>query len=289
MKSAVSLLIVTLAAGALIADPAPAPDRWSRDPVDVRIEFLSPDCTGRLDADKMKVVTVVVVGSELLDVAAIDPESVDLAGLTPLRSYRRDLLIDSDADRKGFELESCLRSGADGNMDLVFEFDAREVMAYLGVFEGGYGALSLTGKFYGGTFFEGWDGLVVTKQKPPAHREVDCLRGLANVAYEGEQVRGFVFRCHEANCGGPPCKRFHSRQGGTLRVWCDCQAGLGEPIECHMVGIRSGKNVSVACEGICDAGNECTREKLTQGPRRGPRQFHVDRETCECLPIGLPP
>ena len=79
----------------------------------------------KLNVKKNGVLPVVVFGSADLDVRRIDPASVRLEGVAPIRSNMKDIAAPGDPDE---DIKSC----PDGFKDLRLKFRAQEIVAALG-------------------------------------------------------------------------------------------------------------------------------------------------------------
>lgn len=143
-------------------------------------------------------VRVAILGSEELDVSTIDPNSIQLEGVSPkshwksddVLSWIRDIFVSVPADpaekkhhkhhgkhdkHKGYD-KKCDRERPDGYADLVLLFKARDLIeaieAEIGreVEDGEVFTLTLTGQFLpdaGGGDFSGQDDVVIHKPAPP--------------------------------------------------------------------------------------------------------------------------
>jgi hypothetical protein len=117
----------------------------------VAVDFMPNSCANALNVSARARVTVVVVGSDELDVGRIDVTSVTLEGLEPLRSVYRDRAA---PDR--------CRGLTDGVLDLVLVFDSQAVMNALAareapVHHGAAATVHLQGAMHDGTLFAGED------------------------------------------------------------------------------------------------------------------------------------
>ncbi|MHC4154027.1 MAG: hypothetical protein ACYST6_03740 [Planctomycetota bacterium] len=140
-------------------------------PVDVDIKPTS--CPNPLNLKSRGVLPVAVLGTESFDVTEIDPASIRLAGVAPLRSSLEDVATPV-AD--GGECD-CSDAGSDGLTDLTLKFSTQEIVDAL-VFVLGqkeYGlkntvpdilVLTLTGELQDGTPIEGSDCVVLVGKIP---------------------------------------------------------------------------------------------------------------------------
>jgi hypothetical protein len=132
----------------------------SRVPVDVPVDIKPGSCPNPFNMRSQGDLPVAILGTLDLDVSMIDPASVRLAGVAPLRSGYEDVgtpfmpyVGKADCDLDCHEMES------DGFMDLTFKFDSQEVAAALAD-AAGCVAVGLTGNFwpeYGGGPIAGED------------------------------------------------------------------------------------------------------------------------------------
>ena len=102
-----------------------------------------------------------IAGSETVDVYEIDIDSIQLAGVSPIRSNFEDVatpLVDP------IECE-CSTEGPDGYVDLTLKFEAEAIADALGeVADGDEFILYLTGFLYDGTAIEGSDCIIVRRK-----------------------------------------------------------------------------------------------------------------------------
>jgi hypothetical protein len=134
-------------------------------PVDIKPQ----SCPNPLNVKDKGVIPVAILGTEDFDVAAVDPASVMLAGVSPLRWDWEDVATPFDPwfGREDC-FEDCWEEGPDGYMDLTVKFDAQEVVAALGeVEDGDCLRLHVTAKLkaeYGGWSFVGEDVVWIKKK-----------------------------------------------------------------------------------------------------------------------------
>jgi hypothetical protein len=108
------------------------------------------------------VLPVAVLGSEDFDVFNIDPASIRLEGVAPIRSSYEDVATPVNNDA---EVCECTTEGPDGYLDLTLKFKTQEIIAALGeVNDGDLLELILTGaltEVVDGTPIEGSDCVVI--------------------------------------------------------------------------------------------------------------------------------
>lgn len=96
-----------------------------------------------------------ILGTADFDVADIDPTSLALAGVSPIRFSHEDVAMPMGADAGECE---CNEVGPDGYTDLTLKFYRDDIIAALGeVYDGDMVPLTLSGNLYDGTPIEGSD------------------------------------------------------------------------------------------------------------------------------------
>ena len=132
-------------------------------PVDFDIKPQS--CPNPLNTSKKGVLPVAILGTESFDVNDIDPATLLLEGVAPLRWYLEDV---STPMAPGSEVCECNEDSADGYLDLTMKFKSQEVVAALGpVSDGDVIVLTITGTTYAGEVIEGQDCVAII------HKESD--------------------------------------------------------------------------------------------------------------------
>jgi Secretion system C-terminal sorting domain len=126
----------------------------------VYLDIKPQSCPNPLNTKKKGVLPIAILGTEDFDVTTIDPSSVLLEGISPLRWNLEDVATPSD----GEECE-CTTEGADGFMDLTLKFEAPEIVSALGdVTDRELRSLLLTGNLleeFGATPIEGTDCVII--------------------------------------------------------------------------------------------------------------------------------
>jgi hypothetical protein len=138
----------------LVAPPPPV--------IEVPVDIHPTSCPNPLNVKKKGVVPVAILGTEDFDVTQIDPASVMLEGVAPLRWNLEDVAtpyVEPFSDPAG--CMECTEEGSDGFMDLTLKFDAQEIVAAIGEVEDGQCLLmTLTGNLmeeFNGTEIIGQD------------------------------------------------------------------------------------------------------------------------------------
>ncbi len=137
-------------------------------PVDIKPE----SCPNPLNVKDKGTLSVAIVGTEDFDVTQVDPASVTLEGVSPLRWSVEDSAIPYEPYLGKQDAYDCLEyypdeHGAfDGVPDLTLKFDAQEVVTALGaVNDGDVLVLELAGNLldeFGGGAFLGEDMVIIT-------------------------------------------------------------------------------------------------------------------------------
>lgn len=126
---------------------------------EVSLDIKPQSCPNPLNVKSKGVLPVVVLGTEAFDVTNIDPESVRLAGVSPIRTGLEDVGAPV-VDQQG--VCDCTTDGSDGFSDFTLKFDIQEIIAVLGeVDDSDVVQLTITGESFDGTPIKGEDCIVV--------------------------------------------------------------------------------------------------------------------------------
>jgi len=117
--------------------------------IEVPVDIHPTSCPNPLNVKNNGVLPVAIVGTEEFDVTTVDPASVRLIGVAPLRSSLEDVVTHFEPFL-GKESEfDCTEEGPDGYLDLTLKFDVQEIVEALGeVNDGDIMVLLLTGNLY---------------------------------------------------------------------------------------------------------------------------------------------
>lgn len=127
--------------------------------VEVAVDIKPQSCPNPLNVKSRGVLPVATLGTEDFDVSTIDPASIRLAGVAPIRSSVEDVSTPVEDSQ---DVCDCATQGADGYTDLTLKFDTQEIVSALGeVADGDVLVLTLTGKSFDGIPIEGKDCIVV--------------------------------------------------------------------------------------------------------------------------------
>ncbi len=123
------------------------------------IDIKPQSCPNRINVKSKGVLPAAVLGTEDFAVTNIDPASIRLEGVAPMRSKVED--VSAPVWDPQYDCE-CATEGEDGFDDLVLKFDNQEIVGTLGdVTDGEVLELTLTGKLTDGTPIQGKDCIVV--------------------------------------------------------------------------------------------------------------------------------
>jgi hypothetical protein len=138
-------------------------------PPAVPVDIKPTSCPNPLNVKDKGVLPVAILGTEGFDVSQIDPATVGLEGVSPLRWAWEDVATPFEPFvGKEDCFADCNEEGPDGHTDLTLKFKAQEVVAALGeVADGDCLVLHLTGNLmdeYGGGAFVGEDVVWILKK-----------------------------------------------------------------------------------------------------------------------------
>jgi streptogramin lyase len=160
-----SVLKVTNADGTCV--PPPLGPLFPTNPIatHVFVDIKPQSCPNPINVGANGALAVAILGTSTFDVTTIDPSSVKLQGVSPLRSALEDVAAPFTGAL--VSATSCTTAGPDGFTDLVLFFDDQAVSAALGpVTNGQVLVLTLTGNLlpkFGGTAIGGQDIVVINK------------------------------------------------------------------------------------------------------------------------------
>ena len=139
--------------------------------VPVAVDIKPQSCPNPLGTKDKGVLPIAILGTGDFDVTMVDPASVELEGVAPLRWALEDVATPYGPLPEEPDAYDCTEAGPDGFLDLSIKFDVQEVVAALGeVNDGDVLVLHLTGNLkeeYGSTPIVGEDVVwIVDKVKP---------------------------------------------------------------------------------------------------------------------------
>ena len=135
--------------------------------IPVAVDVKPTSCPNPVNTQAKGVISVAVLGTHEFDVYQIDPATVRLEGIPPLRWSVEDVGTPYIGDL--VEITDCNELAFDGYYDLVLKFKSQELVAALGpVNDGDVLILNLTGNLkaeFGGTPIEGSDVIWIINKK----------------------------------------------------------------------------------------------------------------------------
>jgi len=152
--SAAVLFILVLGIGKAFAQEVPVP-------VDVK----PGSCPNPINVNSHGVLPVAILGTADFDVTQVDPLTVLLAGVMPVRSALEDVATPFDPFIGKTDALDCNELGEDLFLDLTLKFRTREIMAALGdVMDGDVLVLTLTGLLMDESPIIGEDVVLILKK-----------------------------------------------------------------------------------------------------------------------------
>jgi len=146
--------------------PPPLGPLFPTSAVVVSVDIKPQGCRNPLNVGAEGVLPVAILGTATFDVTMVDPSSVKLQGVSPLRSALED--VSTPFTGALVSATSCTTAGPDGFIDLTLIFNNEAVSAALGtVANGQVLVLTVTGNLlpqFGGTSITGQDVVVVIKK-----------------------------------------------------------------------------------------------------------------------------
>jgi hypothetical protein len=137
--------------------------------LDVAFDIKPGSCRNPVNVKAKGVLPAAILGGEEFDVTQVDPPSLRLEGVAPLRWSLEDVATPYDGTPE--DAFDCTEAGPDGWNDLTLKFDNQEIIAALGDLEDGdVLLLTLSGVLaeeYGGSDIQGQDVVVILKKGKP--------------------------------------------------------------------------------------------------------------------------
>ena len=130
-------------------------------PVDIKPE----SCPNPLNVKSKGVLPVAILGTVDFDVTQVDPATVMLEGVYPIRWDEEDVATPYTPSGEVEYCIDCTTDGPDGFLDLTLKFDVQEVITVLGdVDDEECLTLTLTGNLLDGTPIVGEDVVLILKK-----------------------------------------------------------------------------------------------------------------------------
>ena len=137
-------------------------------PVAVYVDIKPGGCPTPINVGSKGVLPVAVLGTTDFDVTTIDPTSILLAGVLPLRWEMEDVATPYTINVDECNIDDCHELTGDGNLDLTLKFDTQEIYeAIAEVYDRECLILTLTGKLktdYGELPIKGGDVVSILKK-----------------------------------------------------------------------------------------------------------------------------
>jgi len=132
---------------------------------EVSLDIKPTSCPNPVNLKSKGVLPIAILGTEDFDVAEIDPETVLLEGVAPLRWALEDVATPYEPYTGKEDCMDCNEFGPDGYNDLTFKFDKEEIIAALGeVEDGDCIVLAIQGELFDGIAIYGEDVIKVLKK-----------------------------------------------------------------------------------------------------------------------------
>ena len=133
----------------------------------VEVDIKPGSCPNPVNVKSIGVLPVAILGTEDFDVNAIDPASIELAGVGAIRSSYGDVaspVLDANDC-------NCIETGPDGYLDLTLKFKTQEIVSAIGeVNKGDVLTLQLTGVLFDESHIEGTDCVVIVGRFKPFNK-----------------------------------------------------------------------------------------------------------------------
>lgn len=134
-------------------------------PLAVHLDIKPRSCRNPLNVKSKGVLPVALLGTESFDVSQIDPGTIRLEGVAPLRWSTEDVATPFEPFTGKEDAYDCTKEGPDGFVDLALKFKTRQVVAALGdVSHGDVLVLKISGTLWDGRPFQGEDVVVILKK-----------------------------------------------------------------------------------------------------------------------------
>ncbi len=129
---------------------------------EVPVDMKPQSCPSPLNVKSRGVLPVTILGTADLDVTQVDPASVELEGVAPLRWGLEDVATPFEPFIGKEDALDCNDGGPDGLVELTLKFDTQAVVDALGdVNHGDLRVVTLRGQLWDGTLIVGEDVVVI--------------------------------------------------------------------------------------------------------------------------------
>jgi hypothetical protein len=127
----------------------------------VYVDIKPGSCPNPLNSKSKGLLPVAICGTPDFDVMDIDPATILLAGVPPIRFAYEDVATPFMGD-----LCDCHELNGDGYMDLTLKFKTQDIVAIIGTTtDREWRTLTLTGNLIGGELFEGQDCVWIVHER----------------------------------------------------------------------------------------------------------------------------
>lgn len=131
----------------------------------VPLDIKPQSCPNPLSTKEKGVLSVAILGTDTFDASQVDPATVRLEGVSPLRWSLEDVATPYEPFTGKGDVYDCNEYGPDGYLDLTLKFNSKEVVAALGeINDGDVLVLHLLANLreeYGGTLVAGEDVVII--------------------------------------------------------------------------------------------------------------------------------
>ena len=135
----------------------------------VPLDIKPQSCPNPLNTRSKGVLPLAILGTNSFDVTKVDPSSVKLMGVTPLKYSQEDVATPFEPFMLKEDAFDCNSAEPDGYLDYTFKFNTQEIVSALGsVTDGGVKVLQLTGNLleeYGGMPIIGEDVVIILQKQ----------------------------------------------------------------------------------------------------------------------------
>ncbi|MHC4084601.1 MAG: hypothetical protein ACYSWZ_02230 [Planctomycetota bacterium] len=147
--------------------------------LEVAVDIKPGSCPNPVNVKSSGVLPIAILGTVDYDVTTIDPTSIRLTGVEPLRSGYEDVATPvSDSNDC-----NCITEGPDGFLDLTLKFKTQRIVEAVGdVNDGDVLTLELTGVLYDETPIEGADCILIRGRHKPINPADINKDGVVDVA-----------------------------------------------------------------------------------------------------------
>jgi hypothetical protein len=173
----------------------------------VDVDIKPQSCPNPFNFESKGVLSVAILGTTDFDVNLIDPASILLEGVPPLRWSLEDV-ASAYADSNVVPLCPCNEEGPDGFLDLTLKFRTQDVAVAIGdsLDSGEAIPLQITGNLIDGIPLEGTDCVVVVGSQDNGVAGIEVIVERVTLCHRGMKTLSI-------GAGGIPA---HLRHGDTL-------------------------------------------------------------------------